>query len=79
MGYDPDEDRVCFFDKRLKNGLRFKPTFQSIEYLSKKDVYVPKSRKRKFDNRVFIRPTGRKPTLGNWYTELNKNVDVEER
>ena len=33
---------------------RVKGTFESIEYLSKKNVYVPTSRKRKYDNWPFI-------------------------
>lgn len=48
-------------------GRTVRGTFESIEYLSKKNVYVPKSRKRKYDSRAFIRNTGKTPKLGDWY------------
>ena len=39
-----------FLDGRTVRG-----TFESIEYLTKKNVYFSRNRKRKFDDRAFIR------------------------
>ena len=48
-------------------GRTVRGTSESVEYLTKKNVYVPKSRKRKFDNRAFIRNTGKTPEVSDWF------------
>jgi hypothetical protein len=48
-------------------GRTVRGTFETIEYLSKKNVYVPTSRKKKYDNRAFLRDTGKTPKLGDWF------------
>ncbi len=43
------------FASDFLEGRTVRGTFESVEYLTKKNVYFSRNRKRKFDDRAFIR------------------------
>ena len=47
------------FASDFLEGRTVRGTFESVEYLTKKNAYYPRRKMRKFDDRAFIRPKKR--------------------